>query len=581
MGLKGYKELGAHEMKILHISDLHMDTKSNFSIADMILGALDTSKKQGFDLLPEIILVTGDFTNNGNALEFESAKQVLKKIKSSIKSVEECIIVPGNHDYIWKDNGKDVSKDQMKINFSNFKKICEQDKLCKSNSSIKNKNLEQELDSYLITHTFIKQQSFAVLIIGMNSDMLESVERAGQGYFDKGQHNACQSLISHYKEICENENMSLITIAAFHHHILPVSSVERNTVQNPDKFSLTLDARRTLNFFMDNGVRIAVHGHQHQPSIVCWKDEMKRSCDSVYVISAGSMTQDRGKLGDISKNNFMIYDVEENNVKVYCFENSQSDWDVMELCHEPYNLLLKNPYDDIQCKVNENARPPQGIELINYRNDKDTSDLYYLFLNVVDCNQAREEIINFSEQYKKDNNNFKICGVHYLYGKYDVLVKYRATENDRFNRLLQEYLKRKKAMGKPYGSYFMNVSYENQNFKKIQKIPLLQDPSAYLHSTWNMATLAVHTAQKMTVEDFFNKLNFSINLFNSENNTKIEDIIRNYAVGQDQVIIFELFISCYQFPMLTCFTNMIEDIIRDYGIDKYTHIIYYFDERCL
>ncbi len=570
-------------MKILHISDIHMEAESQTSFIDSITEAFNNSSEDGLDLLPDIMLVTGDFTNKGLPREFEKAKEAMQKIKENITTINDCLIVPGNHDFLWNEDGKTVPIDERYINYRNFKNNCERDKICRSVSSELPETIEESLEKYLITHLFVKQKTYALLIIGMNSVVLDSEERAGQGYFGKRQHNICQKLIKYYKVKCKGENIPLIIMTAFHHHVLPVSSVERDTINRPDKFSLTLDARRTLNFLMDNEVRFAVHGHQHQPSIVCWKDEMRRLGDSVYVISAGSMTQNREDLGDVSKNSFMVYDVDENKAKVYCFQNSENDWDVMELSHEPYTLLLQDPYADIKCKVSENAHPPKDIVIADYCCDKDTSDLFYLFLNVVDCNQAHKEILNYFNQYIESTKKIELCGVHHLYGKYDLLLKYRdrAEDGDLFFKKIKSHLKRTKNMNPNAGFYFMNVSYENKNFKEIQSIPLFKSPEAYLNSTWNMATLTVYLERHLSVEQFIQSLNDSISIFNSKNNTKIEDIIRNYSVGQDQSMIFELFISCYQFPMLTRFTNLIEDIIRDYGIDKSTHIMYYIDERCL
>lgn len=566
-------------MKILHLSDLHIDSESESTIAEIITEAISSYSKQGQSLFPEVLVITGDFTNKGSPIEFENAKKVIEEIKAGIPSIKECVIVPGNHDYIWKENDKEVSKDKRGINYNNFKKSCEQDKLCNSNSKIKDNNIKQKLDSYLITHSFVKEKTFAVLIIGMNSDMIESIDRSGQGYFDKKQHSVCKNLINYYKKICKNESISLVIMAAFHHHVLPVSSVERDTLKDPSNFSLTLDARRTLDFFMENGVRIAIHGHQHQPSIVSWEDKMNEDGESIYVIATGSMAHNRNILGDVSKNNFMIYDINEKEITVFCFQNLDRDLDVMTVCHEPYHLMLKNPYLNIKCNINKNAHPPKEIVVEDYCCDNDISNLFYLFLNVVDCSQAHKAILKFSN----NNSNVTICGVHHLYGKYDILLKYRAfeTEGVRFSDNLQNYLQENNYMLEASIPYFINVSYENKSFKEIKNIPLIKSPEAYLSSTWNMAVLTVYLGHRLTVKKFMQKLNDSIMIFDMENNTKIGDIIRDYAIGQDQSVIFEIFISCYQFPMLTRFTNMIEEIIRDYGIDKSTHIIYYFDERCI
>lgn len=569
-------------MRILHISDIHVGANVSQSFAEMVIQAIKNSKKAGLDLVPDIMVATGDFTNKGLLSEFNQAKNEMMTIKKAFTSLKECIIVPGNHDYMWTEDGKPVSADKRNMGYENFRARCKTEKLCKIYPVGLPKPIKQSLDKYLITCSFNEAEDYALLIIGMNSDMLDSAERAGQGYFEQDQLNACQKLIEYYQTKCAAKGIELISMAAFHHHILPVASVERDTLAKSDKFSLTLDARRTLDFFMESNVQLAIHGHQHQPSVVRWKDEMKGAGEGVYVVSAGSMTQNKVDLGDVSRNSFMVYDINKTDVKVYCFQNKESNWDVMEVAHEPYILSLTSPDNGCSlaslCDVRKNANPPKEIIMAKFSPECDTSDLFYLFLSVLDCGTAHNAILEYTTGIYNDSE-IEICGIHHLYGKYDLLLKYRTKEGDLYQRKLRDYLKEKRLTTPDAGFYFMNVSYENKNFKEVTQIPLLKSPEAYLNSTWNMATLTVYLGQRMSTTNFFERLNNAITNFNRTQNTKIEDIIRHYAIGQDQSIIFELFISCYQFPMLTRFTNLIEDIIRDLGIDKSTHIIYHFDER--
>lgn len=570
-------------MKILHISDIHMgtDNEENQEIPRIIKDALLKCKKNNLNIIPDVLVVTGDFTKTGAPIEYNEAQKILKQIFESL-DIQQSMIVPGNHDYVWRENGQPVNSERKSINYGNFMLSCIVEGICKDNEKELPENLAQDLKKYSITHIYYIDNFCNVLIIGMNSVVLDSEDRAGQGYFSFEQHKVCEDLITYYKE--QNREKKLIIIAAFHHHILPVASVERDTLKKPEKFSLTLDARRTLNFFVDNNVRLAIHGHQHQPSIVYWGDEM-RETDCLYVISAGSMTQERQELGDISKNSFIVYDITVDSVKVYCFQNRNDDWEIMELdAASPYTLSLTDPYTVVKCNVEENSTAPKGLEISEYHPDKDLSDLYYLFLNVVDCQDARVNISSYISKYNQTYtaHQIELCGIHHLYGKYDVLIKYRSKNGDQFHQKVIDYLVSQRNMlrrGNSSLHYFMNVSYENSHFKEIHEIPMLKNPEAYLNSTWNMATLTVYLNNKMAPQQFFDLLDDAIRKFNQQNNTKIDDIIRCYAIGQDQSIIFELFISCFQFPMLTRFTNLIEEIIREYGIDKSTHIIYYCDER--
>lgn len=327
-------------MKILHISDIHLSSENKVSVSEKISDTLKKYIDEGYNINPEILLLTGDFTNKALMTEFANAQKEIEKIKKSIISIQHCILVPGNHDYSWYEDGKEVPKEKRSIHYSYFLNACIQSGLCNLQVKDISESLQKELNKYTITHTFIENSCCNFLIIGMNSNVIESAERAGQGYFEN-QHKICKKLVDHYRKMSKEKE--LISIAAFHHHILPVSSVERDTIDNPDKFSLTLDARRTLNCFSDNNISLAVHGHQHQPSIVYWRDEMSKSHKGVYVISAGTMTQERKDIGDISKNSFMVYDVEKDSVTVYCFRDSDQDRDFMELSPDsPYKLHLNN-----------------------------------------------------------------------------------------------------------------------------------------------------------------------------------------------------------------------------------------------
>ena len=228
-------------MKILHLSDIHMSAKEELGLfSGKVISALKDFPHQEGGLSPDILIVTGDFTNTGNMIEFDNAEKELVCVKKAFPSIKDCILVPGNHDYSWEIDGNPTSEEQRKVSYNHFITSCINEGICKKHAEDVPDDIKKELDAFQIMDTFIKTESFALLIIGMNSVVLDSYDRAGQGYFSKKQHTACHLLIKHYKKLCEAEGLPLLIMAAFHHHILPVSSVERDTLSKPDKFSLTL-----------------------------------------------------------------------------------------------------------------------------------------------------------------------------------------------------------------------------------------------------------------------------------------------------------------------------------------------------
>ena len=74
-------------MKIAHISDIHAG-ESHF-MTDLADYVVETINKHDV----EILIVTGDLTNNGYPHEFEEAKRYIERIASNTK-----VIIPGNHD---------------------------------------------------------------------------------------------------------------------------------------------------------------------------------------------------------------------------------------------------------------------------------------------------------------------------------------------------------------------------------------------------------------------------------------------------------------------------------------------------
>ena len=75
------------KIKIVHISDIH--TSEPYFLPDLA----ETIIEKINEIKPDIVVVTGDLTQNGFSFEFERAKDYLDKIQCAKK-----IVIPGNHD---------------------------------------------------------------------------------------------------------------------------------------------------------------------------------------------------------------------------------------------------------------------------------------------------------------------------------------------------------------------------------------------------------------------------------------------------------------------------------------------------
>ena len=74
-------------MQIVQISDLHIGSQ-------FLQEKFDTLVKEVNDLNPDVIVITGDLTNEGLMKEYEKCKDLLTKFNT-----EKIIAISGNHDY--------------------------------------------------------------------------------------------------------------------------------------------------------------------------------------------------------------------------------------------------------------------------------------------------------------------------------------------------------------------------------------------------------------------------------------------------------------------------------------------------
>lgn len=71
-------------MRIIHLSDLHFGTEEDFLVGELQEAIEDKE--------PDIVVISGDFTQIGSASEFARAQEFLQKLSTPV------FCVPGNHD---------------------------------------------------------------------------------------------------------------------------------------------------------------------------------------------------------------------------------------------------------------------------------------------------------------------------------------------------------------------------------------------------------------------------------------------------------------------------------------------------
>ena len=306
-------------MKILHLSDIHV-CEENKEQLPVLCNSIITALYEypGGTAKPDVVLITGDYTHRGTISELTLFKRAFKELlqKTVFKKTKYIILVPGNHDYPW-----DEKEEDRCTNFNEFVK--ENGKI----SEINDASIAQRIQDESISHMYEDYIDYRVLLIGMNSMKIVSKERKGIGYFDSKQLELVADIVNFYRE---KGTSVLYAFVAFHHHLLPVSFVERDTLKDAEKYSLTLDARRAIDTFLKNDIAFALHGHQHQPSLFTIIDDSGKHDDkSLHIIASGCLA-DRDRLNDSGRKSFFLYDISEGCMKAVMAETTRDDSDKFE-----------------------------------------------------------------------------------------------------------------------------------------------------------------------------------------------------------------------------------------------------------
>lgn len=330
-------------MYLLHLSDVHVceENKEAFPIiCDSIIEALKAFPYGEGTAYPEILLFTGDYTHNGSLDEYALFRRTFEeKLKDPVFSrIRKMILVPGNHDYPWTKSGainREINFRELEEHFA-------------KRTEMADPVLKEKMKTHSISHAYEQYRSFRVLLIGMNSMKIDSEERRGIGYFDEKQLRLIKDIVNHYKV---KSSTPLYVFTAFHHHLLPTSFVERDTLEDKNKYSLTLDARRAIDAFLECGVQFALHGHQHQPSMfTLTNDSGKNVNKSLHIISSGCLA-DKKRFNDSGRRSFILYEINEGYVKAFLAETSRDDSDKFEWDLPILYKLKKRSIDKIRIRA--------------------------------------------------------------------------------------------------------------------------------------------------------------------------------------------------------------------------------------
>ncbi len=242
---------------LLHLSDLHFGKPFRPNVAQAVL-------VQSRELEPDVVVVSGDFTQRARAPQFQQAAEFLKKFDSPV------VVTPGNHD----------------VPFYRF--------------------WERFLTPYRNYCRYISEDLNSVTeVAGMVIVALNSSRR-----FTLTNGRIRRSQLEFASRAFEAADDSLTRIVVTHHHLAPPPGFERTNVMPY--------ARRALRKFTALGVDLILAGHMHSAyvgnSLDFFPGELERR--GIVIVQCGTTTSRRGRGRETLRNTFNVIRVEGDVIRV-------------------------------------------------------------------------------------------------------------------------------------------------------------------------------------------------------------------------------------------------------------------------
>lgn len=237
-------------LKIIHLSDLHFGTHNNDIVENL--------EREIKNLAPDIVIISGDFTQIGSAEEFAIAADFLKNINRPY------LCIPGNHDI--------PARNLVQRFFDPYKKY----------------------RKYIFDDLCPVMDNDHVLIAGLNS-----ARRAlphwnwANGAISKDQRERLKTIFK--------ANEPRWKICTFHHPIHKVDDMPLDVT--------VFGRKRTLQTIQDLKIDLVLTGHVHHASITMRGDETHQS---VYLSASTALSsRTRGQ-----ENGFNLITLEHNQMRI-------------------------------------------------------------------------------------------------------------------------------------------------------------------------------------------------------------------------------------------------------------------------
>jgi Icc protein len=254
-------------MRFIQISDLHIGGLFKQDAFDTLVDEINN------DLKPDVLIISGDLTDDGLVFQFEKARDELKKLKC-----ENIIIFPGNHDY--RHTGYLLFKEYFPIAKPDSAKVYEYKD---------NKNSNKNPQTIIVTTIDTARPDRDEGEVGYVQNLW--LNKTLKKYAKNQNSNDDNNIKGNSK------SNQIKKIVAMHHHLIAIPDTGYTNVVGIS------DAGDILRTCLDNDVDLVICGHKHRPWL--W------NLGTMKIAYAGTACSWRYR--GVFKDTYNIIDIDENN----------------------------------------------------------------------------------------------------------------------------------------------------------------------------------------------------------------------------------------------------------------------------
>lgn len=567
---------------ILHLSDLHFGASHEFDQNESDPHKPSMTESVG-DVLPrdlqiDCLILSGDFFSKKQDADLKPAVRGVRELMQRLKiKGSQVLCVPGNHDVDWG-----VAVDQRFVWYEKFV------------NEIGARGAKPSVEIF-------RPGGKPIAFVLMNSCQLEGRETSGYGLVGDDQLRTLSEEIKRLKVSGDSHHV----FGVLHHHLLPLWRVYRvydplNPIEGkPARYSMTADAGEVMSKLRKWGAIGAMHGHQHYAAIVSHRNELAQEND-LRVFAAGSVSAKVDANEPINRH-FFSYHVTDTVLEVTSFRQDRDNPEAFVASPRVIRVPLARTGTDSKpvaldqlhhaaCKVEEQTE-------INHEPDVaagDSSDLFYLFLNVVDCGQSREVIKRLVSGLVgttgwTDDSYFELLGMYHLLGRWDLAVRFRTNidiERGFLNRLKSTLLQAKLVFRKgEFGIDQMevcNITREGKGVKDLlgqhssreHKRLVMYDTERYEESRCQRGLVRISLPDRKVTPRFLRALSRSLE------HSPGAQIIELMCL-RDNTLLLEVFMRCSQSSLIARLNRDIEAVLTQFKCQKSTMLCYGYDEHVI